>query len=212
MQVIQEQAQNRTVTQGISAVLHLGQVEFQGYLSVIYFQWVEFFGIFSEVLRMPRIASFLFIQIQEVLNGIFFWWHLLQLVTADYSAHAAPGSEHPVSGEMEWEKRAGISYSSAISIPLILWNTLSIRVQKEFLQFFHGGKSPYVQELVWKMPSVNTPEPQPWGLNGCTAGKERLASLQSSCFANTNLPTIGVIYLKNKDKASLSLRPQSSVF
>lgn len=125
MQVIQEQAENRTVTAGNLSNAPPGTGAFQGYLSVIYFQWVEFLGIFSEVLWMPRIASFLFIQIQEVFNGIFFWWHLLQLVTADYSAHTAPGSEHPVPGEMERQKRTGISYSSAICSPLILWNTHS---------------------------------------------------------------------------------------
>lgn len=114
-------SKHRTVTARDLSNVPPGTGAFQGYLSIIYFQWVEFFGIFSEVLRMPRIASFLFIQIQELFDGIFFWWHLLQLVTSDYSAHTAPGSEHPVSEEMEWEKRTGISYSSAISH----WHTIN---------------------------------------------------------------------------------------
>lgn len=75
------------------------------YLSIIYFQWVELFGIFSEVLRMPRIAGFLFIQVKEVFNSIFFWWHLLQLVTPNYSAHTTPGSKHPVPTEVKHEKK-----------------------------------------------------------------------------------------------------------
>lgn len=82
-----------------------GTGTFQSYLSIIYFQWVEFFGIFSEVLRMPRIAGFLFIQVKEVFNSIFFWWHLLQLVTPNYSAHTTPGSKHPVPTEVKHEKK-----------------------------------------------------------------------------------------------------------
>lgn len=144
--MIQQQLLNSTaIAKQLSNALS-GTGTFQSYLSIIYFQWVEFFGIFSEVLWMPRIASFLFIQIQEVFNGIFFWWHLLQLVTPDYSAHATPRSEYPVSREVKREKRTDIRYSgsrsqskwnwpcknhataceSAICIQLILWKTVPI--------------------------------------------------------------------------------------
>lgn len=144
--MIQQQAQDRTAIAKQLSNAPPGMGTFQHYLSIIYFQRVEFFWIFSEVLWMPRIASFLLIQIQEVFNSIFFWWHLLQLVTPNYSAHATPRSEHPVSREVKREKRTDMRYSGSISqskcnwscnnhatacessicIPLILWKTFPI--------------------------------------------------------------------------------------